>query len=150
MSLAVIVILILSQWRPVTGTPVPDRPLARELDALAAQLAAPEVRAADIDRRLMSWSRFAPRPEASRALADALSVCRVSTLDVAARRRLALQLYRLYAITPQDDSATSLSAVTALGDTVGRDGCPPGGLDALLRAAVTLARTDPQGRRDWW
>jgi hypothetical protein len=149
-SIAVIVILILSQWRPATGTTVPDRPSARELDAIVAQLAAPDVPAADLDRRLTSWSRFPPRADASRALAESLSACRVSTLDEGTRRRLALQLFRLYAITPEDDSATSVSAVTAIGDTVNRDVCPPGVMDALLRAAGSLARRDPQGRRDWW
>src|SRR5512138_223663 len=100
-SLSVMLILVVSQWRPVTGTVVSDRLSSRELDALATQLAAPDVRAADLDQRLTRLGRFTPRPEASHALAEALIACRVSTLDDATRRRLALQLYRLYAITPE-------------------------------------------------
>ena len=117
---------------------------------LAPLLVAVPTTTAEIDRRLMSWSRFQQNAAVSRELTEALGLCRWSTLDDATRRDLAEQLYRLYAITPEEDGTIGLDPLRRIQRIVSMQACAPAAGAAIVAAATTIARTEPQGRSNWW
>ena len=150
LAIAVVVVFTLG----VTLWPASERvewtaPQKRGIGRLAALLGSPEVSADRIEEELRSAPRFPPEPRAARALADALVTCGTASLGEAQRTQLA---QRLYAITTSGDRFTGAVAdqLDGIRQAAVNGGCPPATIESLLAAARTVARHDPNPRRDWW
>lgn len=150
LPLIVIGVIAVTLWRPAPDPPPTAEQEARIAD-LAARLGSPATTAADIDDRLRSFGRFPPEPMASRALAEALITCRISTLDETRRMQLARHIYGVTVIG--DDWATAIpAALVGIQHAMAGAGadCGQTGVGRIVSAARAVASTDPNPRRDWW
>lgn len=146
--LLVIVAFAITFWRPAPDLP-PTPEQEMKIDDLAVLLGSPSSSAGDVDNRLRSFGPFPPDPAASRALAEALIACRTAGLDEPQRKRLARQLYGITVIGDSRAKAVP-AALLDIQQLVGTTGCSPSIIDEIMRAARSVASTDPKPRRDWW
>jgi hypothetical protein len=136
-------------WRPPALRSSSDAEKEERVGELAGLLGQQADSRAEIERILPAASRFPPNEQATRSLADALSMCNMSGLSESSRLLLAR---RLYAITAGDDLPRDrlLVMLNQIQNTAIDARCSPIVIDAMVGAAQRVARTDPKPRKDWW
>jgi hypothetical protein len=146
--IAALAALAVTLWRPAAERE-PSAEQERKMTDLAALLGSTSRSARVVEDRLRSFGPFPPDPRASRTLAEALVTCDTTRLDETRRLELSQQLY---GITSAEDVRveTVAAALTVIQHTMAASGCSPVTIDAAVRAARNVARTDPNPRREWW